>query len=245
MFDFKNPSARWAMIALAILVLGIGACSTPTTSELDMGQRLRFEIPASASKDGALEKALAGPHSLVAELRAQPGVDEVNVSISEEIEGPTVIEALVWGQNLDGKQLVQVLEAKYPVLASATLVDVAVLTGEVKESLAEKVGRTMFSLDIGGGTEEEMRAQILEQLKAQGFEGDAVVEVQTDGETTTIGLELRESGDGYETEDVIDIRTTSDPGEIQIGGEAGEEVTTTTTSDGKTVKKTVEVKKQK
>lgn len=245
MFDFHNPSARWAMITLAILVLGIGACSTPTTSELDMGHRLHFEIPAEAAKGDALSGALSGPQGMTSFLRAEPGVDEVNVSVSETVGGPTFIEALVWGTGLDPAGLTDALQAKYPVLDEATIVNVYELKGEVRESLAEKFGRTMFHLDIGGGSEEEMRAQILAQLKEQGFDGDAVIDVQRDGEMTTIDLELRREGEGFETEDVMELRVEGDPGEIEIGGDAGEEVTTTTTDDGERVIKKVEVKKEK
>ena len=86
-FDFRNPPTRWVMIILAILVLGIGACSTPTTSELEMGQKLRFDLPQSSAKQQLeLQEMLSGPDAMVEFLSAQPGVAEVNLSISETVE---------------------------------------------------------------------------------------------------------------------------------------------------------------
>lgn len=243
MIDFRYSPARWATIALALLILGIGACSTPTTSELEIGQRLRLEIPASARADGSLESLLSGPGSLPDALGAMPGVDEINVSVSEEAGGPSVIDALVWGEGLDGRALAEALVTSHPELADAAI-EVSPLTGKLQESVAEKVGRTLFHLDIDLASEEEMREQFLTQLKEQGFEGDAVVDVQRDGETTTIDLQLRDVGEDYETEDAFEIQVQGDPGEIELGGDDGDVARTTTEEDGKVVEK-VEVKKER
>jgi len=94
------------------------------------------------------------------------------------------LEVMAWGQDLDGDALVAELRRQVPELQEADI-SFESLTGTIEESFASKLKREIFQLEVDGATEEEIRAQILEQLAAQGVaEGDAQVEViQQDGMT--------------------------------------------------------------
>jgi len=174
-----NRTARFAAFGLALLVLGVGACSTSTTTEVDMGKKMT--IGFSAQTDAEMISIDTGLSNF---LDTQPGIENVSVSISETVGGPKTINVMAWGRDLDGDALVAELRRQVPELKEA---DIAfeTLSGTIEESFASKLKREVFQIEVDGATEEEIRAQILAQLAEQGVaEGDAQVEViQQDGMT--------------------------------------------------------------
>jgi len=174
-----NRTARFALVGLALVMLGVGACSTSTTTEVDMGTKMSIGFSAKADVDMiSIDTGLANF------LDTQPGVENVSVSISETMDGPKLIEVMAWGQDLDGEALVAELRRQVPELEDADI-SFETLSGTIEESFASKMKREIFQMEVDGGTEEEIRAQILAQLADQGVaEGDAVVDVQMkDGKT--------------------------------------------------------------
>ena len=176
-----NPwtrTARFALIGVALLVLGVGACTTSTVTEVDMGKKMTIGFSAKADAD-----IIAIDTSLSNFLDAQPGIENVSVSINQQIGGPATIEVLAWGQDLDEEALAAELRRQIPELAAADI-SCETLTGTLEESFASKLRREVFQLEVDGGTAEEIRAQILAQLAAEGLADGAEVEViQADGMT--------------------------------------------------------------
>ena len=174
-----NRVGRLALVGLTLIILGVGACSTSTTTEVDMGKKMT--IGFSAQTDADMISVDTGLSNF---LDAQPGIENVSVSITEMCGGPKTIEVMAWGQDLDGDALVAELRRQVPELKDA---DIAyeTLSGTIEESFASKLRREVFQIEVDGATEEEIRAQILAQLAEQGVaEGDAQVEViQQDGQT--------------------------------------------------------------
>ena len=174
-----NRTARFALVGLAVIMLGVGACTTSTTTEVDMGKKMSIGFSAKADVD-----MISIDTGLSNFLDTQPGIENVSVSISETVDGPKIIEVMAWGRDLDGDALVAELRRQVPELRDA---DIAfeTLSGTIEESFASKMKREIFQLEVDGATEEEIRAQILAQLAEQGVaEGDAVVDVQMkDGQT--------------------------------------------------------------
>ena len=174
-----NRTARFAVVGLALMVLGLGACTTSTTTEVDMGKKMTIGFSAKADAD-----MISVDTSLSNFLDTQPGIENVSVSVCRTMDGPATIEVMAWGQDLDGDALVAELRRQVPELEDADI-SFETLNGTIEESYASKLKREIFQIEVDGATEEEIRAQILAQLAEQGVaEGDAVVEViQQDGQT--------------------------------------------------------------
>jgi hypothetical protein len=166
-----NRVARLAMAGLAVALLGVGACSTSTITEVEMGQKLTIGLSDKSEMDfslmdGEVERFLAG----------QPGVEGASINL-KMIDGRNTLEIMVWGQDLDASALEAALRKQVPTLAEAS-VAVEPLTGNVRESLLAHCGHQYLGLEVKGETADEIRQQILTQLAAQGLDGDAQVQVE-------------------------------------------------------------------
>jgi hypothetical protein len=166
-----NRIARLAMVGLAVALLGVGACSTSTITEVEMGQKLTIGLSDksemdSSLMDGEIERFLAG----------QPGVQGASINM-KMIDGRSTLEIMVWGQDLDASVLEAALRKQLPALAEAS-VAVEPLTGNVRESLLAHCGHQYLGIEVKGETADEIRQQILAQLAAQGLDGDAQVQVE-------------------------------------------------------------------
>lgn len=193
MMFLKRP----VYVALILAVVGVGACTVPTETEVEMGQRLTYTLPTG----GDLEDL----QQVTRFVEAQPGVDDVSVAIEEVDGGPTTVDLMVWGRGLDGGRLAGRIAEAFPALANAQP-ETDDLSTAVRTSLAEKVGHYVFHFDFEvEGSDEEIREQILQQIFESGFEGEAQVDVSTEGDVTTIDLEMTHEGDGVETEDEMVI----------------------------------------
>ncbi len=182
---------------LIIAVLGVGACTVPTETEVEMGQRLTYTLPDGGDLDELRQVASF--------VESQPGVEDVSVAVEEVDGGPTILDLVVWGRGLDGGRLAGRIAEAFPGLADAppALED---LSTEVRTSLAEKLGHSVFNFEIvAEGTDDEIRQQILQQIFESGFGGEADVNVFTEDGVTTIDLEMIQEGDGLETEDEMVI----------------------------------------
>jgi hypothetical protein len=208
-------TARWATVGLA-LALVVVACTAPTTSEVEMGRQIQMTLRALPSAhDPSLD--LGGKiREMVDVLSARPEVDDVSVSMRERQEGTVELDLLVWGTGIDEDRILSALRERFPLLEDAHVVS-RELAGQLRESFAEKVGRELLHLEVSGNTEDEIRQQILSQLAASGFEGDAHVHVEHGSGLTTIGVSIQ--GDGVETEDVIEIIGDDLPETVEL--EAG------------------------
>jgi len=182
-----NRTARFALVGLAVIMLGVGACTTSTTTEVDMGKKMSIGFSAKADVD-----MISIDTGLSNFLETQPGIENVSVSISETVDGPKLIEVMAWGQDLDGDALVAELRRQVPELQDADI-SFETLSGTIEESFASKMKRQIFQMEVDGGTEEEIRAQILAQLAEQGVaEGDAVVEVHMENGQTEIKVQIEQ-----------------------------------------------------
>ena len=182
-----NRTARFAVVSLALMVLGVGACTTSTTTEVDMGKKMSIAFSAKADVD-----MISIDTGLSNFLDTQPGIENVSVSISETVDGPKLIEVMAWGQDLDGDALVAELRRQVPELEDADI-SFETLSGTIEESFASKMKRKIFQMEVDGATEEEIRAQILAQLAEQGVaEGDAVVEVHMENGQTEIKVQIEQ-----------------------------------------------------
>lgn len=173
-----NRAARLAMAGLAVALLGVGACSTSTTTSVEMGQKLTITMDAGRVGDKSAPDLAAVEAELESFFAARPEVEGINFNI-RGFEERTVFEIAAWGQDLDAASLEADLRAAVPALA-ATTVTVEPLSGSVRENLLSHLGHKVLGLEmeVSGETAEEIRAQILTQMAAAGLSGDAQVQVE-------------------------------------------------------------------
>jgi hypothetical protein len=173
-----NRAARLAMAGLAVALLGLGACSTSTTTEVEMGQKLTITMGGlSGEKADDDLKALEG--ELNRFFEAQPDVEGVTFNL-RGMDGQTVFEVMAWGQGLDAAALEADLREQVPGLASTNVV-VEPLNGSVRENILSHLGHEYLGLEleVTGETAEEIRQQIMAQMATAGVTGDAKVHVET------------------------------------------------------------------
>jgi hypothetical protein len=211
---FLNPKNRTGQLVLSVLAIAvaIGACEMPTSHEMEMGQQVRIELePAEGEMEGSLQ-ALGSPVEFGEFLRNIPGVDDVSVDMTAA-DGAITLDIVAWGQDASPQAITAALRERLPGNRKMR-VEVERLSGKVREKLGARIGRRLLNLDISGETAEEIRAEILAQMAAQGFEGDATVDVQVDDNQKTIKIQAT-VGDGdhvEETEDeiVVEFENTAD-----------------------------------
>lgn len=181
-----HRTARYAYFSLTLLMLSLGACTISTTTELKMGQKVVIEM--AAQPDLVLAEV---NRELLAFLQLQPDIENVSASLSELSDGSAVFSILIWGNALPWEQLLADLRRCVPTLATADI-QTEPLAGTMKETLAAKWKRKLLRLEIDPGTEDEIRAQIMTQLAAQGIDNGALVDVKIDGEQTGITITVEE-----------------------------------------------------
>lgn len=190
-----NKTARFALVGLALMVLTVGACTTETTTQIEAGQQAHISLNmdgVAADKSIDMDTRLQTITDFIA---AQPGVQELNVNVRELIDDAGVVTTdlglMIWGEGLDSDALSAALLAEFPVLAGADI-SFEPLSTTITESIFDRLGRQVFNIETDGATEEEIRAQILQQLAEQGFTGDAQIEVINEGGMQEIKIMLEE-----------------------------------------------------
>jgi hypothetical protein len=182
LFDPRVKAGRLVLTLVAVVALGIAACTVPTEYEADVGKTLDIHVAGSA-------KALPSPNEMVALLDQADVADQVSVSISESPAGEADLHLMLWGQNVSSDRVIDLLRTQVPALAEA-LFSVDELQGTVRSSLAEKIGHDVFKIEVSGDTAEEIRQQILTQMAAQGIQGDAVVEIHEEGDQQRVEIQV-------------------------------------------------------
>lgn len=181
-----NRNARFALVGLALMILGVGACSTSTVTEVDMGKKMTIGFTAKTEAD-----VITIDTGLSNFLDTQPGIENVSVSLREDMNGATTLEVLAWGQDLDEEALAAEIRRQVPELQDADI-RFETLAGELEESFAAKMRREVFNLEIEGATAEEIRAEVMAQLASQGLEDGAVVDVIQEDGLTEIKITVEE-----------------------------------------------------
>lgn len=194
LLDPWNKTARFAALGLALMLLGVGACTTETTTQVEAGQQAHISLNMS---DAGGAKSLTRDHvqAITDFINQQPSVHQVDISLDERVDGEgneeMSLNMMIWGEGLDARALTEALQTDFPVLANADI-SFEPLTTTITETLLDRLGRQVFNIETDGASDEEIRAQILEQLAEQGFTGDAQVEVITDGDQQEIKIRLEE-----------------------------------------------------
>ena len=193
MLNPQTRFARYAFIGLAMLLLGVGACSTQTTTEVEIGKQVSVALDGQLTTPNG-EKTIdinARVQEVMQQFSSADGVDGVEVNIEQDGEGHLSLSLMLFGDDLDGETLTAMLRSSFPEMPDAQIL-VETLEGTIEESWAERLGREVFHFESAGGSDEEIRAQVLQQIYEQGFEGEAEVIVNTEGGEQTIEIIMTE-----------------------------------------------------
>jgi len=189
----RYPIVRYAMGALLLIaVLGV-ACELPTSSQVEMGQHARVWFVADEAEldNGAFDMRLR-------EALAAAGAEKVHIALLQNDGAPTELQVFAWGQHVSQDDIEAVI-LQHVGQTNLRTIDFESLAGTVSETLGRKIGRRLFGIDVSGETAEQLRATILEQLAAQGFDGTARVEVLDDGTRRKVTVEASTADGSRET----------------------------------------------
>jgi hypothetical protein len=177
-----NRTARLGLAGLVAFLLVVGACTTETTTGVEVGKQVIVNMERDVNVDVNVDLRFiyeffyidqenpSQPQNEISDLlTAQPGVEDVSVSASvgEEGERYVNVDILVFGSDLDGEGLVSALTGSFPSLSHAA-VTINDLRTTFSESLASKIGRTLFGVEGSRPNPHELRLQVLEELAARG-----------------------------------------------------------------------------
>lgn len=197
-----NRTARFVLTGLVLCMVVIGACTTETITDVDLGKQMKMDLAVPLT-DHAEGEALVIAENVSFDdlghecrdmskmLMAHPLVEDASVSLNHTGEGEVSLDILAWGDHVEAEQLVAQLKQTYPFLADAS-VTVNDLKTKIKESYASKIGRKVFKVEASGTSPEELRRQFLQQLEAQGYDGQAEIITEKDGDQQSITIELED-----------------------------------------------------
>ncbi len=198
-----NPTtriARYALVGLAVLLLGVGACSTETTTEVELGRQVSINLAGQLNVpdgQGGMNKTIdinQRVQQVMNQFSTADGIEEVNVNIEQNGEGDLALSLSLYGEDLDDATLTAMLRESFPEIPDEGIL-IEVIEGSYTESWAQRLGREVFHIESGGGTDEEIRARVLEQIAEQGFDGEVDVEVSTDDGQQTLKIMMTEDED--------------------------------------------------
>jgi len=175
----RPRTSRWSKWLLGGAVggaLAVGACALPNDYEARVGHRLAIVVDVVHAEE--LE-----PHRIVEFVTEQYHPDELRMGVSIERireadrESASMrIEIDAVGEDLDTDEMWTDLVEHFPELEGARLED-EVLQGMVHGTLGGRLSQAWLDVVIDRGGVEDAKARVIEQLRAQGVEGNAVVDI--------------------------------------------------------------------
>jgi hypothetical protein len=220
MFKPQSVTARLTFGVIIIAALGFGACSMPTETEVPMGKQVSIGYDAGDGNEFTYDFSFDLTQEKLDRLKAMPGVEDV--SISESIDGgQRRVDVVLWGDELASEQAMQYIQQELGTPENA-LVEIRELSGTVHESWASKIGREFFHIELDGDlSDEELKAQIIAQLEADGFEATDVNVFSQDGQKSIFISGSQDAPDGVsEIQDEMVFEWVS---EEEVGGDDGSE----------------------
>lgn len=174
---------RLAAAGAGIAVV-VGACQLPADYERSFGVSFACTVERAAySADSAPDLA----------DRLGEAIEAVSMSLRiHDDGGPTLgLRIDAWGPVEDHAAALAAIRAAAPTLADARC-EAEPLAGTVHGTLGGRLGYALLDLDIDRRGAEITRREILEQLRAQGFTGDAQVEVEDDDGKHRVKIRLEQ-----------------------------------------------------
>ncbi len=195
-----------------VLVIGAVACTTPTTTDMEVGTQLDFTIPAG-SDEAAVSTVMDDLDAIIGDASARAHADDVAVILRSLGNGTHEVRLTLWGDRVDTEALRADLASRFVALRDAD-VTIERLHTEVQESLFAKLSREVFAIEVSGASDEERRAAIMQQLHDGGHGDVSDVRVETGGGRQTYQIDIE--GDGFTEETTIRILGDEAPTSIEL-----------------------------
>lgn len=173
---------RWAWAGAAALAIAVGACVSPSDYEVKMGDRLGILVDAE-------KRHAVDVQEIVQFVRGGYPLDRLEVEVRMERsvfrtgegakEGQTImrIQLDMVGEGADADEVWEDLVEEFPALTGARMEDED-LEGTVHGTFGGLLALRYLDLVIDEHGVEEAKRQILADLEARGFEGDAEIDIQ-------------------------------------------------------------------
>jgi hypothetical protein len=185
---------RWAWVAAALVAVVVGACVTPSDYEVKMGDRLGILVDAEKSHTVDVEEIVRFVEqgyeleTLEAEVRMEKSVFRTGTGASES-QAIMRIQLDMVGRGADADAVWEDLVAEFPALVGARMEDED-LEGTVHGTFGGLLAHRYLDVVIDERGAEEAKRQILADLEARGFKGEAQVDIQ-DHEDGKRSVEIR------------------------------------------------------
>jgi hypothetical protein len=169
--------SKWLIGAGLGTALAVGACALPSDYSARLGHRLAIVVDVAKADDIDHEALVefVTEHYHPDELRMGIALERVREHGQPE-RASMRIEIDAVGEDLDTDVIWSDLVASFPELEGARLEDEE-LQGMVHGTLGGRLSQAWLDIVIDKGGVEEAKQQVIDQLRAQGVEGDAVVDI--------------------------------------------------------------------
>jgi len=198
----RNWWTRPVFAGLVVMSLGIAACSTPTSYDVELGQQMSITLPTmDKSFDGQIDE-------IMTYLDELPQTNEVLATIMETIDGPISLDVAVWGDDLDIVAITEELRRRFPVLETAVIENDPML-GSVETSLARRMEHEFFAKEPARESLIEISEEMSQELHLRGYSdvSELVMKQTKVGDDTLINLKIVDE----EGELDLDITRKGDP----------------------------------
>jgi hypothetical protein len=194
----KNVTRKVFFGAALAAAIGVAACAAPVDVDVDVGKSLTVAYTAGG--------AMPDPRAVVEAVKGAGTFDDVNIRVRRQND-EVVVQMEVWGQNAGDVNLGDTLKKALPALASAKITEQA-LSGKVESTLGQKLGHELFDMNVANEKDVEViRQKILEDLAAQGVEGEVKVHVENEDGKQKVRIEVRQEGADCEPGTEIEKKT--------------------------------------
>lgn len=168
----------------AAIALVVGACQLPAEYERSFGVSFACTVERAAYATDSVP-------DLADRLGAAIEAASLSLRLHDD-GGPTLALRIdAWGPVEDHAAALAAIRAATPALQGARC-EAEPLAGTVHGTLGGRLGYALLDLDIDHKGAELTRAEILEQLRAQGFTGTAEVEVEEDAGQRRVKIRLEQ-----------------------------------------------------
>jgi len=196
----RNWWTRPVFATLFVMSLGIAACTTPTSYDVELGQQMSIKLP---TMDKSFDNQVGG---IMSYLDGLPETNAVLATIKESVDGPMALEVAVWGDDLDIVAITEELRERFPVLEAAVIENDPMM-GSVETTVAGRLEHALLDGKPHQESLHEITEEMSQELHLRGYDdaSDFVLKQTKVGENTFIDLKV------VDEDGVLDLHMEGEP----------------------------------
>jgi hypothetical protein len=171
-----------AGLAAGTLIAAVG--SIPVTSSVRLGKLVTIRLPAGTGE-------APRPAELLRRLRAHLPADKISVSESRSATDEVTLQVFLFGEGIVEDEAEDLLEREFPLIRRGEL-EVQELRGDIRASLAGRLGRALFLIEVNATDIDNARREILRRFAAHGYGEGSTVELSGDDEGKRIEVQVEQ-----------------------------------------------------